>query len=372
MSDGGHEEKDVVLFVGNFDSATGYAWKLIESFWRAISEYDFLKKYNFELCYPTVSAVSNEIAESDIVVSELDFNNHLFSALALLIRKKVKVLYLTDQKTASVKYVLYRLCGVKKIVVHDHTPGVRSSPGRWKKMIKRIGSSGSWVSCDAAFAVSPYVERRLYEVNGLPANKIFSVTNGIDIKNMRSKEGVSSPVRIVTVSRANYYKGIDFALKVISRLVYVHAEKNFHYTHFGDGPDLDRFKKMSAELKIEEYVTFAGGGHNIESELNNADIALHPSRGEAMSLAILEYMKAGLAIVVSDNESVSSALKQDYDSVFYRSLDEASAADVVLSLINDNDKIILFGRRAQKSLKVKYSQEKMMLRLRECLSIVLD
>src|SRR5690625_7175583 len=113
------------------------------------------------------------------------------------------------------------------------------------------------------------------------------------------------------MARANYYKGIDVAIKVMHHLVHTAGISHLHYVLYGDGPNLDEFKALADRYKVMDYITFAGAVSDVPDRLLSCDIAFHPSRGEAMSLAILEYMRAGLPVVASDNPSVSSALVHD-------------------------------------------------------------
>jgi glycosyltransferase involved in cell wall biosynthesis len=144
-------------------------------------------------------------------------------------------------------------------------------------------------------------------------------------------------VRIVTVGRASYYKGIDFALQVIRSLILEHECHRIRYAVFGDGPDMAAFKSLAAELEIESYVEFHGAVSNVAEKLETCDIAFHPSKGEAMSLAILEYMRAGLPVVASNNPSVSSILKHDDDSFLYREGDKESAVNALHGLIRSSE-----------------------------------
>ncbi|PTB98251.1 hypothetical protein C9993_08405, partial [Marinobacter sp. Z-F4-2] len=277
--------KSGVLAVGNFDSNTGYAWKLMERLWCELSDYFKAKNYQTYVVFPTVSKVAKCLTEHDCIVDQEDFTSKSFGAVlrqAKYLRKNaIKIIYLTDQETYSFRYLVFRLCGVRKIIVHDHTPGVRTRPHFVKVLIKSISNRIPFYSCSACFAVSPYVRQRLIDVNCVPADKVHCVTNGIEVVDLKLPEKPDDNlVRIVTVGRASYYKGIDFALRVISALVFEKGYDNIRYALFGDGPDLEAFESLAAELKIEPYVEFKGQVNSVAEELARCDIAFHPSKGE--------------------------------------------------------------------------------------------
>ncbi|MFT6907215.1 MAG: glycosyltransferase involved in cell wall biosynthesis [Oleiphilaceae bacterium] len=365
--------KSGVLAVGNFDSNTGYAWKLMERLWCELSIFYEAKNYQTFVVFPTVSDVPECLIDNNCIVEQADFTSRSLRSVmrqASYIRKNsIRAIYLTDQETKSFRFFIFRLCGVREIIVHDHTPGVRTRPGLVKKLLKVIANRLPLFSCTACFAVSPYVKQRLIDVNGVPPSKVYCVTNGIDISNLKpSAREDGEIVRIVTVGRASYFKGIDFALRVIRSLVFERECRNIRYELFGDGPDLETFKKLAAELEIEPYVEFYGAVHNVAERLEACDIAFHPSKGEAMSLAILEYMRAGLPVIASNNPSVSSTLENDHDSIIYQEGDVESAVKALLVLINSSEYRNWLGKLGQSKVEGEFSTEAMLRRFRRGLS----
>ncbi|WP_166259655.1 glycosyltransferase [Marinobacter salicampi] len=356
-----------VLAVGNFDSNTGYAWKLMERLWCELSVFFQAKAYQTYVVFPTVSEIPECLTEHNCIVEQEDFTARSLGPVirqARYLRKRsIKVLYLTDQETSSFRYLVFRLCGVRKIIVHDHTPGVRTPPGSVKRLLKLIINRLPLISCSACFAVSPYVKRRLIEINCVPPSKVYCVTNGIDVTDAkpeaRKEDGT---VRIVTVGRASYYKGIDFSLKVIRALVFEHGRRDVQYALFGGGPDLEAFKLLAKDLEIEPFVIFHGPVDNVAEKLGTSDIAFHPSKGEAMSLAILEYMRAGLPVVASDNPSVSSALTDGEDGLIYREGSESSATEVLVRLIQSESLRDRIGQSARAKVEGEFSSSAMVKR----------
>lgn len=365
-----------VLAVGNFDSNVGYAWRLMEGLWCELSSVMRPKGHSMRVCFPSISTVPSCLTENGFEVDELDFSQRssvaVFSQIKYLKRHSIKVLYLTDFPTANFRYVLYRMVGVKRIIIHDHTPGVRTPPGKIKRLLKSLINRLPLYSSSACFAVSPYVEERLHKVNCVPKSKIFCVTNGIDpLINYRALEKQQHLVEIVTVARASYYKGIDFALRTLAKLINEEGIYNFRYTLYGDGPDLAAFRKLSETLQLQEIVTFAGSVSNIPERLQNCDIAFHPSKGEAMSLAILEYMRAGLTVVASDNPSVSSALVHDEYALIYREEDTSSAAQTLKLAIQYPEVRERIGLAAREKVENEFSSVAMFKRFRAALEEVI-
>jgi glycosyltransferase involved in cell wall biosynthesis len=368
--------KPGVLAVGNFDSNTGYAWRLMERLWCELSVFYEAKNYQTYVVFPTVSEIPKCLTEHNCIVGQEDFASRslrsIMRQMSYIRKNSIRAIYLTDQETKSFRFFIFRLCGVREIIVHDHTPGVRTHPGVLKKLIKVILNRLPLFSCTACFAVSPYVKQRLIDVNGVPPSKVYCVTNGIEATNVKPVLWEErETIRIVTVGRASYYKGIDFALRVIHSLVYEHDCRNIRYELFGDGPDLETFKKLAAELEIESCLVFHGAVSNVAAKLEPCDIAFHPSKGEAMSLAILEYMRAGLPVVASNNPSVSSTLEHDQDSIIYQEGNVESAVGALLGLIKSSEHRNRLGNFGQIRVENEFSTEAMLLRFRTALSNVI-
>lgn len=372
--------KPGILAVGNFDSNVGYAWRLMERFWCELSSIGGERGYKTHICFPSVSEIPPCLKQAQCNVEKLDFTaTNLFLLIAqiqFILRNNIKILYLTDLPTFSFRYVLFRLAGVRKIIVHDHTPGVRVAPKGLKKRLKQLANRLPLLSCTAAFAVSPYVGARLVTVNGVPKEKVYCVTNGIDLPENQETTGLpvkpKAPIQIITVGRVSAYKGIGFALRVIGQLVKDRDLPTFEYVIVGDGPDRQRFEQLAHELGVEDICHFIGNVNDVPERLEKAHIAFHPSKGEAMSLAILEYMRAGLGIVVSDNPSVNSALTPDEDALIYPEDDLEAATTAIKKLVGSEEARERLGLRARKNLLAHYSSQAMMERFRESLVNVLD
>jgi len=365
------------LAIGNFDSNVGYAWKLMESFWVHIHQQLKPSGYNPFVCYPSISTIPESLMQANFSVHKINFegNNflNLIKQINFIWKNNIKIIYFTDFNTYDFKYLFYRIVGVQKIIIHDHSPGTRSSPSHFKFKLKKFIHKLSWICADGCFAVSPYVAERMRLINGVPEHKIFCVTNGIPFFQDYTLNKVANlnKVSIISVARATYYKGIDFAIKVIAQLVRKNPELDITYTLYGDGPDLESLKKLSLELNIFNHVIFAGKIDDIPEKLMHADIAFHPSRGEAMSLAILEYMRAELPVVVSSNPSVSSFLTDQYDALIYEENSIESAANSLQQLMDSIDYRRSIGINAKNAVKNKFNDSLMYEKLSSSIDQVL-
>ncbi len=357
-----------ILLVANYDSDVGYAWWLMESYWVEIAN-NTPVGCPVHLAYPKISAIPEPIAQSSIVLHEESFDNgigNLYHNLKFLRKHRVANIYFTDRPFFSLRFAIYRLVGVRRIVVHDHTPGVRTPASGLRKLFKTILARMPLFNADAVFATTEYVRKRHIEVSCILPARCHVVTNGIPQRDsapkadLRTLFGIPEDrVVLVTVGRASRYKGIDFALQCVARLTKLGSAGDIHYLLCGDGPDLNVFQELCVTLGISDRVTFAGRRDDVPALLSAADLAIHPSSGEVgYSLSILEYMQAGLPVVVPDNPSVCGATVHGKDGLIYREGDIDSAALAVERLCSSKELRQQMGAAAKRRVAEHFNLEK--------------
>lgn len=355
-----------ILLVANWDSDVGYAWWLMESYWAAIAEH-YAGDYRILLAYPSISRIPEVIEKAPIECLEISFRNTDRASLkqqSQFIRQhQVKLMYFSDAAMVSPAYAYYRLFGVNHIINHDHTPGERSAPAPWKLAIKKLLNRVPGFYADGVLAATDYVRQRHLKVNGIPAQRCFTVQNGlraseaVEACDLNEMFGIPEDrCVVVTTGRANRYKGIDFAIRVIAKSIKEHDQNKLHYLFCGDGPDLEAFRKEAQALGIADHVSLPGRLSNIPQILKAADCAFHPSSGEVgYSMSILEYMQAGLPVLVPDNPSVCGATRHEVDGLHYRERDEAAAAQALKRLVSDEQMRSEYGSEALRRVNSEFT-----------------
>ncbi len=332
-----------ILLVANWESDVGYAWWLMENFWIAISEHFEQRSMHSYLIYPKITRLPDAIADSNIHVSERVFGAGSLADLGALRRyirsNDIAYIYLSDSPAYSPLYLLLRLWGVRKIVVHDHTPGERTPARSLNRLIKSVIQRIPFFTADHFVAVTEYVYDRFINVTCIPAEKCSVAPNGItpieldDIDPQYANHQFQIPedrTIIITTGRASYYKGIDFFIRCADELINRQKHDRLHFLFCGDGPDMDDFTALVDQLKLNDHFTFAGKRSDIREILPSCDIGFHASKGEVgYSLSILEYMSAGLTTIVSDNPSTCEATLHRQNALLYRQQDIPSACAAI-------------------------------------------
>jgi glycosyltransferase involved in cell wall biosynthesis len=133
----------------------------------------------------------------------------------------------------------------------------------------------------------------------LPVGEMTVVPNGVDT-DYWSPGGPVGPTShgplIVCVGRLSRQKGQDLAIEALARLV----NRNVTLRLLGDGPAEEELTQLASALGVLERVEFWGSVAHPDRHLRAADVVVVPSRWDGMSLALLEAMAVGTAIVATD------------------------------------------------------------------------
>lgn len=357
--------RDALLLVANYDSDVGYAWWLMESFWVALAK-RYAPVADVVLAYPSITKVPPAIAAAPIAQTLCDFTDRSFiglrAQLQLIRERRVRVMYLTDAPTFSWRYGLYRLLGVRRIVVHDHTPGRRTAPGPLGFAVKSLLHRLPLFPVDALIGVTPFVSRRHRAVLGFPAARCFVASNGIpeatttERLDVHKAFGICETRRVlVAVGRAHHVKGITVVLEAMAQIVHQLGRRDVHFLYCGDGPHLADFHERATALRIVDFVTFAGRQRAVMPILRGCDVAIHASSAEVgYSLSILECMQAGLALVVSDDDSVAGATEDGVTGLVFRSGVAESAATAIVRLLENPELAARLGKAASARVRHRF------------------
>ena len=120
-----------LLWVANFAADTGYAWETIEAVFRRVGERVVRDGHRVTVCYASPAGSPSRVMRgAPFEFAAFDYGRGRARDFVRLLRERgVDALYLTDRPTWSWRYPLYRLAGVRRIIVHDRTSGARTVRG---------------------------------------------------------------------------------------------------------------------------------------------------------------------------------------------------------------------------------------------------
>ncbi|HWD37662.1 MAG TPA: glycosyltransferase family 4 protein [Fimbriimonas sp.] len=227
------------------------------------------------------------------------------------------------------------------------------------------GMSGklSFVAADHLIAVSNGVKEHLIR-QGVKPGKVTVVYNGLETNSVppnreeaRRKLGLRSEIPIVgTVSRITRLKGIDDALRAVARLR--PQFEGLRYLVVGDGEGLEFCRQVAAELGIADCVDFVGYRHDVSTYLAAMDLFLFPSLKEAMGIALVEAMAAGLPIVATNVGGIPEVVTSETGMLVGPSQPDALAL-ATQTILNDPVRRLELGESARLRAQRVFSIEAM-------------
>jgi glycosyltransferase involved in cell wall biosynthesis len=198
--------------------------------------------------------------------------------------------------------------------------------------------------------------------------KLIEIPNGINLEifnipyskdECRKMLGLVDAKEIILYLSALYpLKGPQVLLKAVPEIVRAHKDT---FLVFVGGGEVDKYKTLSKELGVQNYVKFTG---YVEERLKPlyykaSDIFVLPSikSFEVFPLVLLEASASGLPMVVSDLNTFKCIIEDGYNGVVTKKDDPKAFTDAIVYLLENKDVRKKMGENARKRVE-NYSWEK--------------
>jgi glycosyltransferase involved in cell wall biosynthesis len=209
---------------------------------------------------------------------------------------------------------------------------------------------------------------------GIEKERITVIHNGIpEIFNdrrerleIRKKLDISQDILLVgTACRLAAEKGLQELLKASAKVLNIYP--NMRIIIWGDGPMKQSLMDLAKDLDIEKFVHLPGYQPNISQLLPALDIFITSSLFENFSLALLEAMRAGLAIVATNVGGNPEAIQNGVHGILVPYGDPQALADAILLLGQDESLRARLAAKARQRYRDEFTAEKMVSRTAEWL-----
>jgi glycosyltransferase involved in cell wall biosynthesis len=345
----GAEPAPGLLCVANFPSNTGYAWNFIEGLYAGISDRLAASGVATWVAYPEIAEPPAPLAGSAARATEMEIDlDSRYSVLNLLrfIRtNRIQALYLTDRASWHPAYLLLRMAGVRKIVVHDHTSGARTRPRGAKRMMKLLTRRLPGMLADEVIGVSDFVARRKVEVDLVPAKRVRRIWNSLEIpprspgaaRQLRATFGLPAerPV-VVCACRATPEKGVVHLLRAFERVCSPDDPRRPALVYMGSGPALDEILAVRDSLACRGDIFCPGYRDDAADLVAGADLCVVPSVWEeAFGLAVLEPMARGVPVIASRAGGIPEVVEDGETGLLVPPGDEDAIARAMRRLIEN-------------------------------------
>lgn len=179
--------------------------------------------------------------------------------------------------------------------------------------------------CYRIVAVSAEIESHLKDRLPFAKKKISLILNGIDtdkykpFKSIEQKADLRRQYHVPedsflvgTVGRLAPEKNYPMLLKAFLGFNVLAPEISKHLIFVGDGQERTSLEKMTAQLGLEDMVTFTGNQNHIQNILPMFDVFALSSITEGTSISLLEAQACGISAVATDVGGNSNVIKDKY------------------------------------------------------------
>lgn len=164
--------------------------------------------------------------------------------------------------------------------------------------------------------------------------------------NLKEKYNLNNDeVIIIFVGRVASEKSIDFLINNHKEII--HKNKKCKLIIVGDGPDLEKYKKLTIKNRIEKNVIFTGKvpWEDIPLYYNLADIFVTASHTETQGLTVIEAMAASLPVVALDDESFRNTVIDSLTGYLFKN--KKDYLNRINELVNDESVRLKMGSQSR-------------------------
>jgi glycosyltransferase involved in cell wall biosynthesis len=213
---------------------------------------------------------------------------------------------------------------------------------------------------DRYLAVSGEIAAELVERLDWPAEKVEVAYNAVDVERasvpappgLRTQLGGSETRPLVlTPARLDAQKGHGVLLEAIAEVPAA------LFLLAGDGPERGALEARAAELGVAERVSFLGRREDVPQLLAACDVFVLPSLYEGSSLAVLEAMAAGTAIVSSAIGGTEELIDDGRSGLLVAPGDAPALAAALRKLLGDSQLREDFAARARERVEAGLTRE---------------
>jgi glycosyltransferase involved in cell wall biosynthesis len=256
---------------------------------------------------------------------------------AYLSERKVDVVHTHDFYTNVFGMLAARLARVPVRLASRRETGGMRTPLQLK--VER----GVYRLAHAITANAEAVRRQLI-AEGVKANKIVTIYNGLDIERLTPRLDRDEALALFDLPRARRFVTIVANLRhdVKDHPMFLRAARRVRdevpdaaFVIAGEGELTERMRALALELGLERDVFFTGGCKQVAELLAVSDICVLSSKAEGFSNSILEYMAASRVVVATNVGGASEAVTEGLTGYLVEAGDHEAMAARIISLLRE-------------------------------------
>jgi sugar transferase (PEP-CTERM/EpsH1 system associated) len=201
--------------------------------------------------------------------------------------------------------------------------------------------------------------------------RIETIINGVDTRRFQPAgdqpadlpwyDGALSkrPLIFGTVGRLDPVKNHAGLLRAFAALVVSRPGIAANLVIVGDGPELDRLRRLVCELRLADMVWLAGARDDIPALLRAFDVFVLPSINEGISNTLLEAMASGRPVIAARVGGNAELVTSGSDGQLYDSARETELVAAMQTYLDDSAQRLRHGRAARLKVETRFSLSSM-------------
>jgi L-malate glycosyltransferase len=218
---------------------------------------------------------------------------------------------------------------------------------------------------DAVFAVSEQVRRFSIEVDRVPAGRVDTVYNGVDVRAYETagRRTDTEAIQIAMVGNIRRVKGHDLLLRAAVPVLARFPEVTFCIAGEVLEPEYFReLQRLAQTLGVSDRVRFVGRVEDLPRYLSAMDAFVLPSRSEGFSNALIEAMAASLPVVATNVGGNGEAVEDGVSGLLVPADDWGALADAMIRLLSNRAAARAMGEAGNRRVRLEFSTEIMLRR----------
>ncbi len=221
---------------------------------------------------------------------------------------------------------------------------------------------------DHATAVGRFVKRALVDHEGLPADRVDVIHNGIDPDQFnpdpvqraaaRAQLGLDNDL-LAVFHVARFHPVKDHATSIHAFALAHDQHPNARLVLIGDGDDRSAMERFAWDQGVAEHCLFLGVRDDVDRLLPAADVFILSSLSEGVSVTLLEAMAAQVPIVATEVGGNGEIIEHGRNGLLSPRQDPHALAANLITLLDNPDMRRRAGEAGRKRLLKHFTQQRM-------------
>jgi glycosyltransferase involved in cell wall biosynthesis len=221
----------------------------------------------------------------------------------------------------------------------------------WLPSVVRKALFWGFRGAQRLIALTPFWRQYYIEKGVVAPDRALVIPNPAQIPDSVPSREEGDHLELLSLGRVGTRKGTFDLISAFGALPPL-VRSRCHLTIAGDG-DVEQARSLLSDLGCTNSTSVLGwiGGDRVDQLLAQADVLLLPSRAEGMSMALLEGMAWGLAVVTTSASGASEFLLDDRNCILVEAGDVQGIAIAIERLAQDRNLRQDLGREARNTAK---------------------